>query len=361
MLVHHKFIRNNHCTLIKREHNIVVKEGENMKAAQMMKYSKETQLEINEVSIPEIKNHQVLVKVKAAGVNPLDILILNGSIRMVTDYDFPLTLGNELSGVIAAVGKDVVNFQVGDNIYTRLPVNQIGAFAEYTAVNEDAITIMPKNLSYNEAATVPLTALTAYQALNDVLHVQPDKKLFIPGGTGGFGAMAIPIAKSMGLYVITSGSERGRSRTLSIGADQFINYHEENYADVLSDIDYVIDTLGTKEIKAELGILKPHGKLVSLKAVPNYRFAVDNNFPVWKKILFGLVGARIDSLARKHKNEYHFLFVQANGSQLQEITTVIEKEDIKPSIDSTYTFTDINKALIKVATGHSQGKVIVTF
>ncbi|MBP1307535.1 NADPH:quinone reductase-like Zn-dependent oxidoreductase [Paenibacillus sp. 1182] len=283
-----------------------------MRAAQIQKYSKKIQVELNDVDMPQINNHEVLVKVKAAGVNPLDILNLNGSVRMIADYKLPLTLGNELSGVI-------------------------------------------------EAAAVPLTALTAYQALHDVLHVQPNKKLFIPGGTGGFGAMAIPIAKSLGLFVITSGSERGRSRILSIGADQFINYKAENYANILSDIDYVIDTLGTKEIKAELGILKPQGKLVSLKAGPNYRFAVDNRFPLWKKALFGLVGARLDSLARKNQNEYRFLFVQANGSQLQEITKLVEKENIKPSIDSTYTFGDINKALINVSTGHSQGKVIVTF
>lgn len=311
--------------------------------------------------MPQINNHEVLVKVKAAGVNPLDILNLNGSVRMIADYKLPLTLGNELSGVIEAVGDDVLNFKVGDPVYTRLPLNKIGAFAEYAAVNEDALSIMPENLSFIEAAAVPLTALTAYQALHDVLHVQPNKKLFIPGGTGGFGAMAIPIAKSLGLFVITSGSERSRSRTMSIGADQFINYKTENYANILSNIDYVIDTLGTKEIKAELGILKPHGKLVSLKAGPNYRFAVDNRFPLWKKALFGLVGARLDSLARKNQNEYHFLFVQANGSQLQEITKLVEKENIKPSLDSTYTFGDINKALIKVSTGHSQGKVIVTF
>jgi len=346
---------------MKKHQKIVKEEDENMRAAQMQKYSKEVQVELNDVNIPEFNSREVLVKVKAAGVNPLDILILNGSIRMISDYDLPLTLGNELSGVIEAVGKDVKNFHVGDHIYTRLPVNQIGAFAEYAAVNEDALSIMPKNLSFIEAAAVPLTALTAYQALNDVLNAQPNKKLFIPGGTGGFGAMAIPIAKSMGLYVITSGSERGRSRTLSIGADKFINYHEENYANILSDIDYVIDTLGAKEIKTELGILKPQGKLVSLKAVPNYRFAVEYNFPVWKKLLFGLVGSRVDSLARKHKIEYHFLFVQANGSQLQKITNLVEKENITPSIDSIYNFNDINKALIKVSTGHSQGKVIVTF
>ncbi|WP_028612865.1 NADP-dependent oxidoreductase [Paenibacillus harenae] len=332
-----------------------------MRAAQMHKYSKKIQLELNEAEIPEINSDEVLINVKAAGVNPLDILIINGSVRMISDYEFPLTLGNELSGVIEAVGKEVVNFRVGDRVYTRLPMNHIGAFAEYAAVKEEAIAVMPENLTFTEAAAVPLTALTAYQALHDMLHAQPNKKLFIPGGTGGFGAMAIPIAKSMGLYVITSGSERGRSRTLSIGADQFINYKEENYADVLSDIDYVIDTLGTKEIKAEMGILKPQGKLVSLKAAPNYQFAADRKFPFWKRLLFGLVGSRIDSLARKHQIEYRFIFVQANGSQLQEVTNFIEQENIKPSIDSVYHFNDINKALVKVSTGHSQGKVIVTF
>ncbi|PQP81386.1 oxidoreductase [Paenibacillus sp. PCH8] len=332
-----------------------------MKAAQLSKYSKEIQLELNEVKVPEIKSHEVLVKVKAAGVNPLDILIGNGSIRMMYDYTFPLTMGNELSGVIEAVGNDVENFHVGDPIYTRLPMSHIGAFAEYVAVDEKAIAIMPDTLSFNEAAAVPLTALTAYQALQDVLHVQPNHKLFIPGGTGGLGAMAIPIAKSMGLYVITSGSERGRSRLMSIGADRFINYQEENYADLLSGIDYVIDTLGAKEIKAELSILKPQGKLVSLKAAPNYRFAVEQGFPLWKKLLFGLVGSRMDMLARNNQNEYHFLFVQANGKQLQEITDLVVQQNIKPSIDSTYKMEDINQALTKVSTGHSQGKVIVTF
>jgi NADPH:quinone reductase-like Zn-dependent oxidoreductase len=332
-----------------------------MKAAQIKRYSKEVELEINDVQAPVVNDREVLVRVKAAGVNPLDILILNGNIRMIADYDFPLTLGNELSGIIEAVGKDVKNFTVGDHIFTRLPISKIGAFAEYKVVDEDAISLMPKNLSFVEAAAVPLTALTAYQALNEELNVQTGEKLFIPGGTGGFGSMAIPIAKSMGLYVITSGSERGRARTIKLGADQFINYKNENYADILSEVDYVIDTLGTSEIKKQLSILKPQGKLVSLKAAPNYRFAAANNFPIWKRLLFGIVGAPFDLLARRHKNKYSFLFVRANGKQLNLIADLIEKENISPSIDSVYDFNDINKALKKVSTGHSQGKVIVTF
>lgn len=180
-----------------------------MKATQIQKYSKKIQVEINNIETPQVQSHEVLVRVKAAGVNPLDILNMNGSVRMIADYKLPLTLGNELSGVIEAVGDDVLNFKKGDSVYTRLPLNKIGAFAEYAAVHEDALSIMPENLSFIEAAAVPLTALTAYQALHDVLRAESNKKLFIPGGTGGFGAMAIPIAKSMGLTVITSGSERG--------------------------------------------------------------------------------------------------------------------------------------------------------
>lgn len=301
-----------------------------MRAAQVQKYSKIIHVELNDVNIPQINSHEVLVKVKAAGVNPLDILNLNGSVRMIADYKLPLTLGNELSGVIEAVGDDVLNFKVGDPVYTRLPLNKIGAFAEYAAVNEDALSIMPENLSFIEAAAVPLTALTAYQALHDVLHVQPNKKLFIPGGTGGFGAMAIPIAKSLGLFVITSGSERGRSRILSIGADQFINYKAENYANILSDIDYVIDTLGTKEIKAELGILKSQGKLVSLKAGPNYRFAVDNHFPMWKKALFGLVGARLDSLARRIKMNIAFYLCKPMEVNYKKSLNLLKKKISSP-------------------------------
>ena len=144
-----------------------------MRAAQIQTYSKKIQVELNDVNIPQINSHEVLVKVKAAGVNPLDILNMNGSVRMIADYKLPLTLGNELSGVIEAVGEDVLNFKVGDPVYTRLPLNKIGAFAEYAAVNEDALSIMPENLSFIEAAAVPLTALTAYQALHDVLRPCP--------------------------------------------------------------------------------------------------------------------------------------------------------------------------------------------
>jgi len=332
-----------------------------MKAAQITKYSKDINLTIVEVVIPEIKDNEVLVKVKAAGVNPVDILIANGSIRLVQDYKFPLTLGNELAGVIEKVGKKVKKYKIGDKIMTRLPISCIGAFAEYVAVDAKAIALIPTHLTYVEAAAVPLTGLTGYQALNDVLRAQAGQSVFLPGGTGGLGAMVIPIAKQMGLYVITSGSESGRERMLAMGVDQFINYKEQNYAEVLSNINYVMDTLGPKDIAQELKILKPYGKLVSLKGVPNYRFAVEYSFPFWKKVLFKLAGGKYDRMAAKQRKEYHFFFVKANGEQLQKVANILESNKIKPTLDSVYDFAQISQALDKVAQGHAQGKVVVTF
>lgn len=332
-----------------------------MKAAQITKYSKELHVKINEVATPQIKDNEVLVKVKAAGVNPVDVMIANGSIRLIQDYKFPLTLGNELSGVIEQIGSKVKGYKIGDNIMTRLPIGNIGAFAEYVTVDADAIAFMPAHLSYVEAAAVPLTGLTSYQTLNEVLKARAGESVFLPGGTGGLGAMVIPIAKHMGLKVITSGSDSGRERLMAMGVDKFINYKKENYEDVLSNLNYVIDTLGPSDIEKELKILKPYGKIVSLKGVPNYSFAADNGFPLWKKVLFKLAGSKYDQMAARQHKEYHFFFVKENGKQLQLVANILEGNKTMPSIDSVYDFSQVEQALKKVALGHAQGKVVVTF
>ena len=332
-----------------------------MKVAQITKYSKDTHLTINDVVIPDINDNEVLVKVKAAGVNPVDILIANGNIRLIQDYKFPLTLGNELAGVIEKVGNNVKKYKIGDRIMTRLPITHIGAFAEYVSVDVKAIALIPTYLTYVEAAAVPLTGLTGYQVLNDVFQAKAGQSVFLPGGTGGLGAMVIPIAKQMGLHVITSGSESGHDRMLAMGVDQFINYKEQNYEEILSNIDYVMDTLGPNDVEKELKILKTNGKLVSLKGVPNYRFAVENEFAFWKKALFKLAGGKYDQMAAKQRKEYHFFFVKANGEQLQKVADILESNNIKPTLDTVYKFSQINQAIDKVAQGHAQGKVVVTF
>lgn len=333
-----------------------------MKAAQITKYSKQIKAQINDIAIPDIADHEVLVKVKAAAVNPLEMLIMTGSVKLIQDYTFPLTIGNELAGVIEKVGKYVKGFHIGDDIYTRLPLKKIGAFAKYVAVDAGDIAPMPKNLSYAEASAVALTGLTAYQGLHEELEAKAGQSVFITGGSGSFGQIAVPIAKDMGLHVIVSGNAQTRERTLQIGADQYLDYAKENYVDVLSHMDHVIDTLGAEEFDNELKIMKPGGRLLSLRTGPNKQFAEDQGFPWWKQKLFGAVGAKYDKKAKKKGVEYRFIFVRSDGTQLKKITEIVEKNNIVPLLHpQLFTINDINYALELVANGRPKGKVIIQF
>lgn len=333
-----------------------------MKAAQITKYSKKFIVEVNDIPVPEINDNEVLVKVKAAAVNHLELLIGTGSVKLIQDYEFPLVLGNELTGVIEKVGKKVHGFKVGDAIYSRLPLQKIGAFAEYAAINEDAIAHLPANLDFVTGAAAPLTGLTAYQGLHEELSAKSGETVFIPGGSGSFGQMAIPIAKSMGLEVIVSGNPQARERTIAAGADQYIDYTTENYWEQLSDVDYVIDTLGPSEFNHELSIIKAGGRLLSLRTGPNKRFAEDLGLPGWKQKLFTIAGAKYDYKAKKKKIQYHFIFVRSDGEQLRKITKIIEDNGIVPAVDPTeFHIEDINEALNLVATGHPKGKVVIRF
>jgi NADPH:quinone reductase-like Zn-dependent oxidoreductase len=333
-----------------------------MKAAQITKYSKQFEVEVNDIPIPGIRDNEVLVKVKAAAVNHLELLIATGSVKLIQDYEFPLVLGNELTGIIEKVGEKVQGFKVGDAIYSRLPLQKIGAFAEYAAINADAIAHLPLNLNFVTGAAAPLTGLTAYQGLHEELAANAGESVFIPGGSGSFGQMAIPIAKSMGLKVIVSGNPQAHERTMKAGADQYIDYTTENYWEQLRDLDYVIDTLGPSEFDHELSIIKAGGRLLSLRTGPNKRFAEAMGLSGWKQKLFAIAGAKYDHKAKKKKIQYHFIFVRSDGEQLKRITKIIEVNGIVPAVDPTeFHIEDINKALNLVATGHPKGKVIIQF
>lgn len=331
-----------------------------MKAAQIDRYSKEIKVSIKEIPVPEPDRNEVLVKVVAAAVNPLEILQLTGSVRLIQDYRMPLTLGNECSGIVEKVGADVKGFQVGDHVYTRLPIKKIGAFAEYVAVDHEALASMPSEYGFSVAAAIPLAGLTAYQGLVEELEVQPGKTLLITGASGSFGQIAVPIAKSMGLHVVVTGSTRSREKLMRIGADRYIDYRAENYWEVLSDIDYVIDTLGANEFEHGLSVLRKGGRLLSLRAAPNRMFARRNGFSWQKRLLFTLAGSKYDSAARKQGKEYRFIFVRSDGKQLERVTEIVEKYNIMPDIDSrTFSLSQVNEALKLVAGGKLDGKVII--
>lgn len=330
-----------------------------MKAAVLNKYDKKkTEVEIKEIPVPEIGENDVLVKVAYAGVNPLDNMIVRGEVKLITPYKLPLVMGNEFSGTVVEVGSGVSGFKKDDRVYARMPLDDIGAFGEFVSIDKDALAHVPQCLDLEEVACVPLTALTAMQAF-ELLDVKSGESIFISGGTGSLGAMAIPIAKSFGLKVMTSGSEQNRERVISLGVDEFFDYRTQDYSEILSDVDYVLDTLGEKELEKEFKILKNNGSLVSLKGLPNREFAERMGFSFVKKTLFGIAGKKLDSMASKKDQKYYFLFVESNGSQLERVSEIFDNDGIEVSVDEVFELDDVKKALKKVDDGGSKGKTLI--
>lgn len=331
-----------------------------MKAAQLDRYARKARLVVREVPVPELAADEVLIKVRAAAVNPLELLIASGSIRLIQSYRLPQTLGNECSGVVERIGSQVRAFRPGDAVYTRLPLERIGAFAEYVAVAETAVAKMPAGYAFDVAAAIPLTGLTAWQGLVEVLDARPAQMLLIPGGSGSFGQMAVPIARDLGLRVLVTGNERSREEFLAMGVERYMDYRTENYWEEVSGVDLVIDTLGAGEFEHELSVLKPGGRLLSLRAVPNGEFARRSGFRWYKRVLFSLAGMKYDRAARRQGKEYRFMFVHADGGALRRITEIVERNHITPAVDPHhFTLEQINDALQLVARGSLQGKVII--
>lgn len=330
-----------------------------MKAAILTGYRKNgCDLVLRDVPVPEVSAQEVLVKVHTAGVNPLDNMIIHGEVKMIVPYRFPLVMGNELVGTIEKVGAGVSGFSVGDRVYGRMPLRKIGAFAEFAAIDQSAIAKVPAYLSDEEAACVPLTALTAQQAF-ELMKPKPGETIFISGGTGSLGAMAIPMAKSYGLTVITNGSAVNRDRVLALGVDRFIDYKTEDYGTVLSDVDYVLDTLGDRELPKEFSILKRGGKLVSLRGMPNGEFAARSGMSAFKRMLFKVVGRKYDQMAAKKNQLYYFIFVHEDGAGLKRISEIFAERHIEASVDEVFSLADVNKALAKVTAGKSKGKTMI--
>lgn len=330
-----------------------------MKAAVLTGYDKNGRmLELRDVPVPEMKDNDVLVKIRAAGVNPLDNMIIRGEVKMIVPYSFPLVMGNEFVGMVEKVGRNVKKFQPGDRVYGRMELKRIGAFAEYAAVDQGAIARVPEYLSDEEAASVPLTALTAMQALA-LMKPEKGETLFISGGTGSLGAIAIPVARSYGLTVITNGNGASEERVRRLGANRFIDYKKEDYAKVLSNVDYVLDTLGDRELEREFSILKDGGSLVSLRGMPNGEFAARAGMSVIKRLLLKVAGRKYDQMAARRNQKYYFIFVHEDGAALERISEIFGQNHLEASVDGVFALDDVNEALKKVASGGSKGKTIL--
>ena len=329
-----------------------------MRAMVIDKYGK-VPMCLAEMPAPEIEDYEVLAEIHAASINPIDFKIPDGKVKLLLKYKMPLILGNDFSGVVVKAGAKVTRFQVGDEIYARPRKSKIGTFAEYIAVHEEDIALKPKNLSFEEAASIPLVGLTTYQAFADILQLDKGQKILIQAGAGGVGTFAIQLAKVMGATVATTASIAGTDLVKSLGADEIINYKTEKFEDMLKNYDAVFDTLGGESLEKSFNILKDGGKIVSVSGLPNARFAKEYGSGFFKTLLFSLATKKLAALEKKHNVQYTFLFMEPSGEQLRILANYIETGKIKPVIDKVFPFGDAQKAMEYAESGRAKGKIIL--
>jgi NADPH:quinone reductase-like Zn-dependent oxidoreductase len=329
-----------------------------MKAFLIDRYGKKAG-RIGEVAAPEVGDHDVLVQVHATSVNLLDTKISTGEFKLILPYSFPLILGNDLAGVVVSVGSAVQRFKPGDEVYARPPQERIGTFAELIAVNENALALKPQNINMQEAASLPLVALTAWQVLVETARLKKGQKVFIHAGSGGVGTIAIQLAKHLGAFVATTTSTNNVEWVKALGADVVIDYKKQNFESVLQDYDVVLNSLGADELGKSLNILKPGGQLISISGPPTPQFAQEQKLSWVLGLVMRMLSSGIRRKARKKNINYAFVFMRASGAQLDEITALIESGIIKPVVDRTFPFESTAEALSYVGQGRSKGKVII--
>jgi NADPH:quinone reductase-like Zn-dependent oxidoreductase len=331
-----------------------------MKAFTITKYSKKEKLKLTQVAEPIAKENEVLVQIHAAAVNLLDSLIKNGEFKLFLPYKTPLINGHDMAGTVVKVGSSVKKFKAGDEVYSRVADYRIGTFAEYIAVNEADLALKPKNISMEEAASVPLVGLTSWQALVEMGKIKKGQKVFIQAGSGGVGTFAIQLAKHLGAFVATTTSEKNRNLVKSLGADLIIDYKTEDFETKLKDYDLVLHSnRDPKILEKSLRVLKPGGQLISLVGPPTPEFATALGLSWPLKLVINLLSFGARRKAKKLNISFKFLFMRAEGNQLQKITQLIEYGIIKPVIDKVFPFEQTNDAMAYVETGRAKGKVVV--
>jgi NADPH:quinone reductase-like Zn-dependent oxidoreductase len=330
-----------------------------MKAFVVDKYKRAGRLRAAEMPEPELREDEVLVRVHAAGVNLLDSKIKDGEFKLILPYKLPIVLGHDVAGTVVGVGPRVRKFKVGDEVYARLDDFRIGAFAEFAAVKEDSIAIKPKKLNMEEAASIPLVGLTAWQALIEKAKLKKGQKVFIQAGSGGVGTFAIQLAKHLGATVATTTSAANVDLVKSLGADIVIDYRKDDFEKILRDYDVVLNSQDAKTLEKSLRVLRPGGKLISISGPPDPDFAKETGAPWFVKLAVRALSYGIRRKAKSRNVTFSFLFMKASGSQLREIASLIDSGAIRPVVDRVFPFAETNAALAYVETGRAKGKVVV--
>jgi NADPH:quinone reductase-like Zn-dependent oxidoreductase len=330
-----------------------------MKAFIINRYGKKNSLQLADMPEPMVQENDVLVQVYAASVNVLDSKIRDGEFKLILPYKLPLILGNDVAGVVVRVGSKVSRFKLGDEVYARPDKDRIGTFAEFIAMNENDVAIKPKKLTMEEAASLPLVALTAWQALIEKANLKKGQKVFIQAGSGGVGTVAIQLAKHLGATVATTTSAANSELVKSLGADIVIDYKKDDFETILHDYDVVLNSQDGKTLEKSLRVLKPGGKLISISGPPDPDFAKEIGLPWFVKSVMQLLSFGIRRKAKRLNVGFSFLFMRANGKQLHEITSLIESGVIRPVMDKVFLFEQTNEAMAYVETGRAKGKVVV--
>ncbi|MET0242732.1 MAG: NADP-dependent oxidoreductase [Flavitalea sp.] len=330
-----------------------------MKAYTISRYSKTDSLMLTNVDKPVIQPNEILIEIHAAGINQLDAKIKSGEFKTMLKYKMPLILGHDVAGVVIAVGNQVKRFTAGDEVYSRPADYHIGGFAEFIAVAEEDVALKPKNISMNEAASLPLVALTAWQALKEKSNLQRGQKVFIQAGSGGVGSIAIQLAKHLGATVATTTSKSNFDLVKTLGADVLIDYKTQDFEKELKDYDLVLNSQDTKTLEKSLRILKPGGTAVSISGPPDTVFADELGLSWILKTVISLISWKVRRQAKKAGVNYSFLFMKSSGSQLEEIRRLVEADVVKPVLDKVYSFSQMNDAVSYVNSGRAKGKVVV--
>ena len=330
-----------------------------MKAFILDRYGKNESLRAAEVPEPEPRDDEVLVQVHAAGVNLLDVKIRSGAFKLILPYRLPLVLGHDVAGVVVRVGPRVRQFKTGDEVYARLDDFRIGSFAEFVAVKEESLAIKPVNLTMEQAASIPLVGLTAWQALVESARLQKGQKVFIQAGSGGVGTFAIQLAKHLGATVATTTGPTNVGWVKGLGADVVIDYRQNDFEKILSDYDVVLHSQDGKTLGKSLKVLKPGGQLISISGPPDPAFAESIQAPWLVKQVIRLLSGGVRRNAKRLHVDYSFLFMKANGSQLRQITPLIDSGAIRPVVDRVFPFASTNDALAYVESGRAKGKVVI--
>ncbi|SDD59417.1 NADP-dependent oxidoreductase [Glycomyces harbinensis] len=329
-----------------------------MKAFVVSRYK--APVELAEVAEPRVGERDVLVRVQAAGLNQLDEKIRAGEFKQILPYRPPFTLGHDVAGTVVEVGTGVRGFKPGDEVYARPRDRRIGTFAERIAVDEDDLALKPASIGMTAAGSLPLVALTAWQALVEKGNVEAGQQVLVHAGAGGVGSIAIQLAKHLGAAVATTASAANADFVRGLGADVVIDYRSQDFEKLLSGYDLVLDSLGGENLEKSLRVLRPGGKAIGITGPPDPAFAREIGAGPVLRLAVAALSSGVRRRARRLGVRYEFLFMRSSGAQLQRIATLVDSGALRPVVGKTAPFDQTPEALGALEKGGIRGKAVIT-